>query len=360
TEIDRSYSWQRGDRLVCDVADLYLPEVGHLECRPVQVGDSICQVPPEVWDDRIGYVVVCLEEETHQGRLLGFTTQVQRTSLPLSQLDPLEELLVHYQATCPTSEQAAEQATEKTYEPATPLRHLSQWFTQQTIAGWQSWNQPLDQQLKQRSLPLLIHLSNHLQPLDRQIRQTLQQTLTEVCRSLSADPVSSAPLNPYQPQLAYRGPQTVARSAPLRQQLPPQSTDSLVDILRNTQDETMRWIAAEMLWTLTPEHPEIAGRRVLDLGMLMTGQAIALMVAILRKPNQTFSVLLRLYPMGEQSHLPIGLQLMAQHPDGVVFSSAQARQKDNYIQLYFVAEAGDRFQVHVRLGEAIVTEYFTV
>lgn len=52
-----------------DVADLPIEGLGRVECRVVQRGQAL-EIPPEAWNDRIGYVVVELESE--MARLVGF------------------------------------------------------------------------------------------------------------------------------------------------------------------------------------------------------------------------------------------------------------------------------------------------
>ncbi len=47
----------------------------------------------EVWGDRLGYVVVQLDEPYLEGIVLGFVPQVSVTELPLSYLQPLDALI---------------------------------------------------------------------------------------------------------------------------------------------------------------------------------------------------------------------------------------------------------------------------
>ncbi|MGH8001407.1 MAG: DUF1822 family protein, partial [Brasilonema sp.] len=141
---------------------------------------------------------------------------------------------------------------------------------------------------------------------------------------------------------------------------PSQFTDVLVNLLQTTQDEEIRWTLAEILWTIDPQHPATKTRRVLDLGMQLAGYAVALMVAILQKPDNTVAVLLRVYPMGNQRYLPPGLQLAGLYENGKPFLEVQARELDDYIQLKFSAEFGEQFSVRVALENAMITENFLI
>ncbi|MBW4574523.1 MAG: DUF1822 family protein [Aphanothece sp. CMT-3BRIN-NPC111] len=138
---------------------------------------------------------------------------------------------------------------------------------------------------------------------------------------------------------------------------------ALIQIIEKTQDEETRWKAAEMLWEIEPTHPAAGARRIIDLGMQLGGYPVALMVAILQKPDQKIAVLLRVYPMGSKDTLPPNLKLAvcdAGIPDRVVEVQARSQPKDNYIQLKFTAEYGERFSINISLEEASFTEYFVI
>jgi hypothetical protein len=136
--------------------------------------------------------------------------------------------------------------------------------------------------------------------------------------------------------------------------------EELIEILYTTQDEETRWQVAESLWQLDPNNRVSGVRRVADLGMQLAGHAVALMVAVLPKPDQSMAILLRVYPMGSKLHLPPGLQLIGLDEAGNSFSEVQAREQDNYIQFKFTAELGDRFSLRVALDDASITESFVI
>lgn len=117
TELAASQSWNRIGRIFANLADLKVTGVGHLECRPVKVNERTCYIPSEVWQDRIGCVVVQLNEADREGILLGFIPPgVQQLSI--DRLQPLEALLV------------------RLHQPALTLVQLSQWFDNVFATGW--------------------------------------------------------------------------------------------------------------------------------------------------------------------------------------------------------------------------------
>lgn len=91
-DLTASESWSPAMRLIADVADLKLPQLGHLECRPVRSGTN-CYIPLDVPDDRIGVVVVEINLEHQQATLLGFTQTVRAGELSIDQLQSVDSLL---------------------------------------------------------------------------------------------------------------------------------------------------------------------------------------------------------------------------------------------------------------------------
>ncbi len=119
TNLEESDSWDPIMQTLLDVADLVVTGRGKLECRPVLPQAEVVRVPAEVWDDRIGYVVVQLDESWREATLLGFVETVNSEELPLTQLRSLEELPEYLNHIRPTTD-------------------LSQWWEGIVAAGWQA------------------------------------------------------------------------------------------------------------------------------------------------------------------------------------------------------------------------------
>jgi hypothetical protein len=276
-----------------DVADINVKRLGKLECRPVLPNSEVMEVPPEAWDNRIGYVAVQLNSSLKQAILLGFVPSVAHKNgiIPLSELRSLADFPAYLSE------------FSQVPEPASPqVVNLHNWLEGIVEAGWQT----IDELFVTREI-----------------------SLASAFRSRT---------------LRFRG----------------KTKPELIQILQTTQDEETRWQAAESLWELDPNHPASGVRRVADLGFHLAGYAVALMVAVLPKRDRSMSILLRVYPLASQSHLPLGLQLMVLDEAGNTFSEVPAREQDNYIQFKFTADSGDRFSVKVALDEASITENFLV
>lgn len=121
TDLKASDSWNPAMRLYTDVADLKLTQLGHLECRPVR-SSTLCYIPPDVPDDRIGVVVVEIDEERQEATLLGFAKTVPTGELSINQLQEIDDLLKHLD--CLERQQAEV--------------NLSQWLLNIFETGWQS------------------------------------------------------------------------------------------------------------------------------------------------------------------------------------------------------------------------------
>lgn len=96
TDWKASLSWEPVAQLLMDIADLEVSGLGKLECRPVWLETESVEIPLEVWSNRIGYVVVQLDNSLRQATLLGFSETLPATGeLRISSLRSLEDLLEH-------------------------------------------------------------------------------------------------------------------------------------------------------------------------------------------------------------------------------------------------------------------------
>jgi Protein of unknown function (DUF1822) len=131
TDLNASESWNPVLRLAADISDLNIVAIGHLECRAIIPGQTHCPIPQDVWEDRIGYVVVEIDESKQQATLLGFSETVTTTELPIIELHSLEALLHHLHHL----HQQASVAVKKSSVSSQVI--LSQWFEGIFEAGWQ-------------------------------------------------------------------------------------------------------------------------------------------------------------------------------------------------------------------------------
>ena len=112
-----------------NLADLPIPGLGSLECRPILPGATACEIPLEAWEDRIGYVAVQFDPSLRQAEILGFVPK-PTADLPLNQLQSLEDLLTHL---------------EQLQSQPAALTQLDQWLEGIFAAGWRAIEELLPQ-----------------------------------------------------------------------------------------------------------------------------------------------------------------------------------------------------------------------
>ncbi len=119
TDWENSDSSNPAMQTLMDVADLVVKNIGKLECRPVLPQANFISIPAEVWQERIAYVAVQLNESLREATVLGFVEKVTRTQLPLKQLRSLGELPGYL-------------------NQITARVKLSKWYEEILAAGWQT------------------------------------------------------------------------------------------------------------------------------------------------------------------------------------------------------------------------------
>ena len=331
--------WNAFSRLAADVADLCIPKLGCLECRPVNVNDQYGDVPSEVWENRLGYLLIQLDAFYQEATMLGFAASVKHERLTLAQLQPLEALLLHV-AWLKEQPPAAQPAV------APSMNHLHQWLNEkwlsetwlsETIGAMSDPWQPIDAFVGRLHEPSFAFRS--LREIALDVPERIQQMLERL-------------------QTWQRFGESRSEVSALRADHALQT--ALVQLIETTADEETRWKAAELLWAIDSGHPATGVRRVLDLGLLLASCHLALMVAVMQVADQRLAVLARVYPLAEQDCLPAGLQLAVLGADGNLALETQARERDNYIQLKLRGVLGEQFSLRLHLGQDVLTEHFVL
>jgi hypothetical protein len=124
TNLKKSDSWEPVMQSLADVADLEVKNLGKLECRYVFSDTQMVYIPAEVWEDRIGYVIVRMNESLTEATLLGFAKKVAIEEMPISQLQSLKDFLEYLNQI-------------QKPEPKI-IVNLNQWFQNVFEAGWQT------------------------------------------------------------------------------------------------------------------------------------------------------------------------------------------------------------------------------
>ncbi|MCU0537812.1 MAG: DUF1822 family protein [Hydrococcus sp. Prado102] len=251
TDLERSDSRNPICLQFMDVADLFVEELGKLECRPLLSDARVCKIPPEVRAGRIGYIAVELNRSLNCATILGFT-RTAVAEIPLEQLRSLAEFPEYLNR----MRQAA-----STQKATVTLRN---WFENAFEEGW----------------------------------QTLEAIL---------------------------------------------ETKQLAIVREKTQFRI-----------------DIKRAKVLDLGLQLGEQSVALTIAISQNDDETVKVLVQVHPIRPQTYLPPNLRLiMLDENNEMLQDEVRSRSHDNYIQLKrFDGKTGDSFKIQVALNEISITEDF--
>lgn len=138
TEVTARESENIALRSLMDIADLEIKGWGKLECRPVLPGVDSCPVPSEVLENRVGYVVVEINEETNRATLLGFAKNASAGILEVNRLESLESLI------------------DRLPETSLDSVNLIQWFSGVFEEGWQAVNKVISPQLRPAFMNLAV------------------------------------------------------------------------------------------------------------------------------------------------------------------------------------------------------------
>lgn len=113
-----------------ETAHLSVKDWGIIECRFVLPQAEYVTVPPEVWQDRHGYIAVQFNTELTQAELLGFVPKVTQEKIAFQELRSLDELIEHLH-------QPVASIAESSPITHTAIR-LSHWFNNVVDSGWET------------------------------------------------------------------------------------------------------------------------------------------------------------------------------------------------------------------------------
>jgi hypothetical protein len=139
TNLADSESWDLASRLTLDVADLVIPNVGTIECRIISKGAKSCSIPSDVWENRVGYIVLEVDPDQTEVQLLGFSPSLDKTCpeiLSINTLQPIDSFIDVIEAATSTSLQEAFQ---------TSVTKLSGWLKGKFTEGWQVVSEDLQE-----------------------------------------------------------------------------------------------------------------------------------------------------------------------------------------------------------------------
>jgi len=127
-----------------NVADLIVKDVGKLECVPVISEMEVVEIPPEVWEGRIGYVFVKLDNSLKKARILGFVAEAV-AEVCLAQIRSFSDFLVYL-----TELEVVESVRSEERLATSNIINFKQWLNGVVDSSWQK----IDDLLKPQQLGL--------------------------------------------------------------------------------------------------------------------------------------------------------------------------------------------------------------
>lgn len=106
--------------------------------------------------------------------------------------------------------------------------------------------------------------------------------------------------------------------------------------------------------------PGVSGVKLIDLGVKLGGQSLALMLALSQEEDEKTAIIVQIHPTGNQKYLPPNLQVMLLE-SGNILQQIQSRSLDCYIQLNrFKGLSGTCFSIQLTLDNFLMTENFSI
>jgi len=331
TDLNKSYSFNTVYQLMENVADLYLTEIGHLECRPVKSNQNFCHIPAETWSNRIGYIAVELTPNHSQAKLLGFIDKVTTENLLIEQLHPLDYLL----------ETITEIELGKLEIPV--WERIKNWVEQSLEKGWQTF----DEVFNNSQLELAYEIPDFLPMRTKNSDGVLQLIETIKNESISEKNRQNA--------ISLLGEWGKNSS---------EAIAILTEVIQTTKNDNTRWEAASSLAKIAPNHPFMVRRsaKFLNLGLDIEGQGIALCISLLPTEDERnrIRVWIELRSKSELVKLPPNLKLSLISESNEVIKEIRSRTDisglglDNSIEMRFLLIPGQNFQIKVSLNDKIL------
>ncbi|MGA1622797.1 MAG: DUF1822 family protein [Synechocystis sp.] len=332
---DIPYDWQQSYcinpliHLGDEVADLYLPGLGRLECRAVAPGDATVHIPAEVWTDRLGYCVVEITDDLQGGQLIGFLASVERETISTVALQPIDAL---FGVLAAAESRAAAIIPETVSTMIQGLATTIQtWVTTAKENAWEIGEfffvEPSFAPARGAST-----LAKVIGQLQRATSDAAQQRLIITVGELAKEDDESSVI------------------------------DELVAIINTTQNDDTRWLAAGTLARIAPQHPQAAHclKKTIGTYLTLAETPLELIVSLMPNAQQEIAGIIELKSATTAQSLPIGLRLSLlsetnQLIDEIVVTANQTLPQ-TILKISLDIEPGTDFRVCVTLGDRQIIE----
>jgi hypothetical protein len=328
TDLSQCDSWNPAIRLFEDVADLYVKGLGKVECRPIRYahlsaengkGNTLptlphsCPVPIEVREERICYLVVAIDEEEKEARLLGFSPTADSGKLVLNDLHSLDDFLIHLEG---LSESKI---------------NLRQWLANLFTTEWEACEAVFNPKPEPDSEPIepVNPIPSKLGNWVKNIWENGWQKIEQGKQDLTNVIVPETP-----PAMVFRSGGTSTAESSLSEDI------SSIKIF--------------------PE-ADVTRAKLIDLGMRLGRTKVALLVAVAEQSDRTFRVHVQLHPTIGDRYLPRNIKLALISDTGEILDEVKSRIQDICILLHdFYVEPNESFSIKIEIDDLSIIENFVV
>ncbi|MEM9803856.1 MAG: DUF1822 family protein [Cyanobacteria bacterium P01_D01_bin.56] len=144
-----------------------------------------------------------------------------------------------------------------------------------------------------------------------------------------------------------------------------QSEVNLIDWIRGTFDQSWKTVEEVLSSEQHNEQYEFAFRKsseisrgkIIDLGMQLGREPVALVVAVSSTPESNLDIWVRVCPI-KKTYLTSGVKLIFTDDSNNIFE-VESRETDIYIQDEYEVEPGEQFSITVSLDNVSITTEFT-
>ena len=371
TDLDSSYSWHPLQRSAFDRADLYIPDIGRIDCVLALPGATTAE-SPLASEDTIAQVLVQFEESLASVRLTGYCLVIgepeEEVSTDLEQgwfeIEQLPETLLRLQMAFDYLEMAEDEETQRLREEMA-ARELN-WSGVMTVlmANWDKLFLLRPQLLtflesdSSSQDSVLVRLRSPQDELEEEGSLDRLETCLKNIRDAIEDVLnpSSSEKNAIE--------QDEQEQKVIKQSLGQRSQGFPSCFL----PEGFRpW--AEFL-TLISENPVPIGSRsgsdktsIIEQGWKeidLKDQSVALVITVEAQSEQERVVFVKVIPMPTQTYLRPGLKLVVSVESDGLIEEEQARSNDKMIMLDFLKVIGTQFEVHVSLDNTFFSTVFSI
>ena len=347
-------------QILMNIADLELTNFGKLECIPVIAGNKNCHIPPETWENRIGYLIVEIDESTRKATLKKFLPPLHplqmKETFAIAELASLDRFLEHIAnleeaiAFLQSQDAIASKVRDKLEEHSIPEIATQLELIYRTYPPEEKGNaiaKLLSNQLilVELTFPLSLSCKSKTQE-ERKNLELAHELLSKLGSIWNQEPPVTKPLI------------NLSELVQDLTQVVRVGWQTLEDFI-NSPEYSVKWhLAGNMCF----RNSALANLKIVKTVTIGEGDkySVILSVEVEQKLDGINDCAIRVSSFKDDSYLPPNLQLTVLDDRGSVCLQKQTGNTDFWLQLSLQGELGDEFTLKVELEDTSFKENFKI